>query len=92
MVLYAEIECILYEGHSLKEKRSVLKKLLTRLKNDFNIAVCELDYQDLWQRTKIGIVTVSPSSTHAEKVIQEVLSVIDSYPELERTITEVEEL
>lgn len=92
MVVYAEVECFLYEGQSLKAKRSVIKKLLARLRNDFNVAVSELDYQDLWQRTKIGIVTVSSSGVHAEKVIQNVLTVIDSFPELERTITKVEEL
>jgi len=92
MILYAEVECFLYEGQSLKSKRSILKKLLARLKKDFNVAVAELDFQDLWQRIKIGIVTVSSSNTHSEKVMQEVLRVIDSFPELERTITTVEEL
>ncbi len=92
MILYAEVECFLYEGQSLKAKRSVLKKLFARLKNDFNVSLAELDYQDLWQRTKIGIVTVSSDKTHAEKVIQQVLATIDAFSELERTITTVEEL
>ncbi len=92
MILYVELECVFYEGNSLKQKRSLLKKLISKLKNDFNISVAELDYQNLWQRTKIGIVTISNKLVHAEKVIKEVLRVIDSYPELERTITNVERL
>lgn len=56
------------------------------------MTVAELDFQDLWQRTKIGIVTISSSKHHAEKVIQQVLVMIDSYPELERTITTIDEL
>ncbi|MFA1820633.1 DUF503 domain-containing protein [Virgibacillus oceani] len=92
MIYYAEVECIMYEGHSLKQKRSVIKSVLTRLKQDFNVSVAELDYHDLWQRTKIGIVTLTNEKKHAEKVIQEVLKVIDAYTELERTITHVEEL
>lgn len=92
MILYLEVECFLYEGQSLKTKRSILKSLLSKLKNDFNVTVAELDFQDLWQRTKIGIVTISSSKHHAEKVIQQVLVMIDSYPELERTITTIDEL
>lgn len=90
MIIYAEIECLLYEGNSLKQKRSLIKKVLTKLKNDFNVAVAELDYHDLWQRTKLGIVTISNEKVHAEKVIQSVLRIIDTFPELERTITEIE--
>ncbi|OZU90279.1 hypothetical protein CIL03_03800 [Virgibacillus indicus] len=92
MILYAEVECMFYEGHSLKQKRSVIKRLMAKLRKDFNVAVTELDYHDLWQRTKIGIVTISTERNHAEKVIQEVLRIIDTFVELERTITDVEHL
>ncbi|WP_188454349.1 DUF503 domain-containing protein [Virgibacillus oceani] len=90
MIITAEAECMLYEGHSLKAKRSIIKRLMAKLRNDFNVAVTELDYHDLWQRTKIGIVTISNDKGHAEQVIQEVLKVVDTFPELERTITDVE--
>ncbi|RKQ37523.1 DUF503 domain-containing protein [Oceanobacillus halophilus] len=92
MIVYAEVECMMYEGHSLKFKRSIIKRLMARLKNDFNVAITELDYHDLWQRTKLGIVTISTNLTHAEQVIQEVLRVIDTFPELERTVTDVERI
>lgn len=92
MIVYAEVECLLYEGQSLKDKRSILKRMTTRISQDFNVAIAELDYQDLWQRTKLGIVTVSNDTVRAEKVIQQVLNFIDSFPEIERTITEIERL
>lgn len=92
MIVYAEVECMLYEGQSLKEKRSVIKRMNARLRKDFNVSVAELDYLDLWQRTKLGIVTISNERVHAEQVIQSVLAVIDSYPELERTITQIDQL
>lgn len=91
MILYAEIECFFYEGNSLKAKRSLLKRIFAKLTKDFNVAVAELEYQDLWQRTKFGVVTVSASTVHAEKIIRQVLRVVDQYPELERTLTTVEE-
>lgn len=92
MILYVEVECLLYEGNSLKDKRSLLKRLFAKLKKEYNVAVAELDHQNLWQRTKIGIVTVSSDGVHAEKVIQQVLRQIDQLPELERTITTMEKL
>ncbi|MFB4167454.1 DUF503 domain-containing protein [Virgibacillus sp. JSM 102003] len=90
MIIYAEVECILYEGHSLKQKRSVIKSLMAKLRNELNVAVTELDYHDLWQRTKLGVVTVSNEKKHAEQVIQEGLRIIDTIDELERTLTDVE--
>ena len=57
----SECECIIHDAHSLKEKRAVLQRILTRLKQKFNVSVAETDYQDLWQRTKIAIVAVSSS-------------------------------
>lgn len=92
MIVYAEVDCILYDGHSLKAKRSIIKKLLAKLHQSFNLAVTELDYHDLWQRTKIGIVAISTDYVHAEKLIQSALAAIDGFTELERTITNVERL
>ncbi len=92
MIIYAEVECKLYEGHSLKQKRSLLKRLISKLKKDFNISIAELDYHDLWQRTKLGIAVVANEYVHAERVMQKVFETIDSFPELERTITETERL
>ncbi|WP_163530636.1 DUF503 domain-containing protein [Halobacillus ihumii] len=87
MILSAELEAIVYDAQSLKEKRSVIKRVQTRLKNEFNVAVSELDHQNLWQRTCIGIVTISSSKVIAEQTIQQALAFVDSFPELERTET-----
>jgi len=92
MILYAEIECIIYDTHSLKEKRSIMKRLIAKIRKDFNVSISEIDFQDLWQRTKLAIVTVSNEYQFAEKIIQEVLKTIDSSPDLERTITTIDRL
>lgn len=92
MIVLAEIECMLYNTHSLKDKRSVLKRIMNKLRKDFNIAITELDFHDLWQRTKFGIVTISTSYIHAEQMMQEVLRVIDEYSEMERTLTQIERI
>ncbi|MDQ1146702.1 uncharacterized protein YlxP (DUF503 family) [Bacillus sp. SORGH_AS 510] len=86
----AECECIIYDAHSLKEKRAVLLRILTRLKQKFNVSVSEVDFQDVWQRTKIAIVVVTSSRVSTEQELQNALKLIDSFPEIERTITEID--
>ncbi|KKK39714.1 hypothetical protein WQ57_02405 [Mesobacillus campisalis] len=90
MVGLAACECIIYDAHSLKEKRAVLQRIITRLKQRYNVSVSEVDYQDVWQRTKIAIVAVSAARQATERELQNALQMIDSFPEIERTITEIE--
>ncbi|MFO1445950.1 DUF503 family protein [Bacillus sp. Bva_UNVM-123] len=86
----AACECIIYDTHSLKEKRAVLQRILSRLKQKYNASVSEVEFQDLWQRTKIAIVVVSSSRASTEKELQNALKLIDSFPEIERTVTDIE--
>lgn len=92
MILYAEVECLLYEGNSLKTKRSLVKRIIHKIRREQNVSIAEIDYQNLWQRIKFGITTVSNEKVHAERIIQQTLEIIDSFPELERTITNIEEV
>lgn len=86
----AVCECVIYDAHSLKEKRAVLQRILSRLKQKYNISVSEVDYQDVWQRTKIAIVSVTSNRVSTEQELQNALKLIDSFPEIERTITEID--
>ncbi|MGP7817464.1 DUF503 domain-containing protein [Niallia sp. 01092] len=83
-------ECIIYDAHSLKEKRAVLQRVTTRLKQKYNISVSEVDFQNTWQRTKIAIAAVASAQKSVEVELQHALTFIDSFPEIERTITDVE--
>jgi uncharacterized protein len=64
------LELRLAHAHSLKEKRHVVASLKERLRNKFNVAVAEIEYQDLWQRAAVAAVTVSSDHSHAEKVLR----------------------
>ena len=66
------LEIVLQNSHSLKDKRHVVKSLKDRLRNKFNVAVAEIEDQDLWQRAVVAAVTVSADHTYAEKVLQSV--------------------
>jgi hypothetical protein len=66
------LELRIEHAHSLKEKRHVVKSLKERLRNRHNIAIAEIDYQDLWQSALISAVTVSSSRQMAEQILQAV--------------------
>jgi len=90
MIGYVECECIIYNAQSLKEKRAVLQRMITRLKQKYNVSVAEIDYQNVWQRTKIGIVAVASNRITTEMELQRALGMLDSFPEIERTVTTFE--
>lgn len=71
-VLTLEIQ--LPYAHSLKDKRSVMQSLRNRLRARFNVAVAELDHQDVWQRTTLGVASISNSQSLLETLLQQVLA------------------
>lgn len=87
---FVRIELLIYDVQSLKEKRSVVKSIRTKLMQRYNVAVSETGFTNTWQRTELGIVTISKEKTICERELQRALALIDSYPEVERTITEFE--
>jgi len=76
-------ECILYNAQSLKEKRSVIKSILARAKNKYNVSASETGFQDIWQRTELAFVTVASSRKIAENELRQVLKLIDQNDEIE---------
>jgi uncharacterized protein YlxP (DUF503 family) len=68
---------------SLKEKRSRIKPILSRLHREFNVATAELDLQDVWQSAVIGCVTVSSDGAQNQRLLQQVLEFTErSWPDL----------
>jgi uncharacterized protein len=79
VVALLSLELHLYGSRSLKDKRMVLRRVKDRIAK-FNVAVAEVEHQDLWQRAGLGIVTISSSQTHAE---QELAAVVDEIERVE---------
>jgi uncharacterized protein len=67
------LELQIPDAHSLKDKRQIVRSLKDRLRRHFNVAVAELEYQDVWQRSIIGVVTLSTAEQHVEESLQLVL-------------------
>ena len=79
------------QNQSLKQKRRVIKSIITRLRNQYNISISEVDDQDLWQLATLGISCVSNNSNHIDETLTRVVNFINqNYPELEIIEQEVE--
>jgi uncharacterized protein YlxP (DUF503 family) len=66
------LEIHIPDARSLKDKRQVLRSLKDRLRGRFNVAIAELDHQDTWQRSQIGIVSLSSDEAHLAQSLQAV--------------------
>lgn len=63
--------------HSLKEKRMVVKSLVQKLKNKFNISVAEVDEQDIHQTIVIGIAGICGTSSQIDSTMENIITFIE---------------
>ena len=68
------LEIHLPYAQSLKDKRKTVRGLKDRLRKRYNVAVAELDFQDKWQRTVIGVVTINSQSHVVEERLHRILA------------------
>jgi uncharacterized protein len=73
----AHIDFILHESMNLKDKRSVVKKIIDRSRNRFNAAISEVDHLDLYQRGKIGVAVISNNRRHANSMLDNIVNFIE---------------
>ncbi|HSW35126.1 MAG TPA: DUF503 domain-containing protein [Candidatus Limnocylindrales bacterium] len=62
---------------SLKAKRQVIKSLIQRLRNHFNISIAEVGNQDLWQRAELGVAAVCYNGAGADSIMERIFSYIE---------------
>ena len=85
------VELRLPENLSLKGKRRVLKSIISRIKNRFNVSVAEIGDQELWQLATLGICCVSNNNRHTNEVLSKVVDfIIDGRFEVEILDYEIE--
>ena len=73
-----KVELLILGASSLKEKRMTLKSLKTRLRNNFNISVSEVDLQDKWQRSTIAIAGVNKDKRYLNGQLDKVIDFIET--------------
>ena len=69
--------------HSLKEKRMVVKSLVSQLQNRFHVSVAEIDEQDTHQIIVIGVVAIVPHNAIADSLMEEISQFVENASEAE---------
>jgi len=64
------LEIHIPDAQSLKDKRQVLRSLKDGLRAHYNVAVAELEHQELWQRSRVGVVSISGDSKYLEESLE----------------------
>jgi hypothetical protein len=65
------------ENHSLKEKRHVVRKVIDRVRHRFNVAISEVEDNDLWQRAQIGFCTVGNDRRFVNSSLDKIIDFIE---------------
>ena len=77
-VALGTVELHLPDVESLKGKRHVLKGLKQKVRARFEVAVAEVDHQDMWQRATLAVAYVSDDPRHANEVVSKALDFIEA--------------
>jgi len=72
-----ELDMQLFSPNSLKDKRTIIKGLISRIRNNFNVSVSEIGYQDLWQRTLVGVALITTEKSFAQRVLSKIMKFIE---------------
>lgn len=73
-----QIDLLIPGNASLKGKRKVLRKIIDRVKNRYNISVSEVGDNDLWQRSQLGLSVVGNDSRHINSSLDRIINFIDA--------------
>lgn len=73
-----QIDLLLPEAHSLKDKRRVLKSLKDRLHNRFNCSVAETGHQDAWQRATLAVCVVGGEAGHVNSQLSNIVTFVET--------------
>jgi uncharacterized protein YlxP (DUF503 family) len=84
------LDLVLPQGSSLKEKRHIVKSLMTRVRDRFNVSISEVGEHDLWQRSHVGICLVGSDKRFVNSSLDKVLDYIERLDIVEVVRSETE--
>ena len=76
-VCVARLTLQIPESGSLKAKRQILRRVTDRVKARFNVAVAEVDDNDLWQRATLGLSVVGNERRHVDEQMEKIIHHIE---------------
>ena len=74
----ARISLYIQDNHSLKEKRKIVKSVIAKVQQRFNVSIAEIDSNDKWQMIGLGISIVGNDRRFVNSSLDKILAYIDS--------------
>jgi uncharacterized protein YlxP (DUF503 family) len=71
------ISLLLEDAQSVKDKRSVLRRIKDRVTQKWNCAIAEVGDVDVWQTAQLGFAVVSNERGFTQSLVQKILTFID---------------
>jgi uncharacterized protein YlxP (DUF503 family) len=71
------LDVFIAESRSLKDKRGVMKSIMRRAQNEFNLSIAEVGVNDDWKRGEIGFSVVGNDRRYINSKIDKILRFID---------------
>ena len=84
------MELFLPASQNLKEKRAIVKSILSRLRQKFNVSVAEMSYHEQWQRTELVVAAVANEMTFLQKELMSAIRLVEMTPDVELIRAETE--
>ncbi|ATE56762.1 MULTISPECIES: DUF503 domain-containing protein [Actinosynnema] len=78
-----ELDLLLGDVHSLKQKRSVVRPVVAELKRKFEVSASEAGHLDLHRRALIGVAVAAADAEHVRDVLAACERLVAGRPELE---------
>lgn len=78
-----ELDVLLGDVHSLKQKRGIVRPVVAELRRRFDVAAAEAGSLDVYRRARIGVAVVSSRAAHAREILDACERAVAARPELE---------
>ena len=85
-----QLDLLIRETHSLKGKRRIVKQIIGRVKNKFNVSIAEVGDQDLWQRSQIGFCLVGNERRFINSALDKIVGFIETINSADITKADIE--
>jgi uncharacterized protein len=79
VIAYAVYDLHLPGSRGLKDKRMVLRSLKSRIRNEYEVSVAEVDGQDLLQRGCLAVAAIGPDQAPLDALLQRILAFVESH-------------
>jgi uncharacterized protein YlxP (DUF503 family) len=84
------LDLFIAENNSLKEKRRILKRIIERVKNKFNVSIAEVGHHDVWQSAQLGLCIVGNDRRFINSSLDKAVSFIEQLGGAEIVNSEIE--